>query len=118
MLNKQAIKTAIVALEFLERARTSGGSKPDATIDIIDTQNTLELMRKLDNGDIIADIWWDDVFSLQSDEDTFTKDERITLDEAREVLRRASNNHDAEVGINWGVLDSIMRDVRGGDYKH
>lgn len=35
----------------------------------------------------------------------------ITPDQCREVLLRAKKNHDAEIGINWGVLEFYLDDV-------
>ena len=32
--------------------------------------------------------------------------EQLTIEEARWVLQMVDKNHDCEVGINWGVIDS------------
>lgn len=65
------------------------------------------------DGEVIASTWdIDDVKSLQDDEDEFDESERITDDEAKEVLQMANDNHDATVGINWDVLQSHLDHVR------
>ena len=50
-------------------------------------------------------IIWDisDVKSINSD---------LSDDECREVLIRAKDNHDANVGINWEVLETIAQNIK------
>lgn len=67
------------------------------------------------DGEIIASTWEiDDVKGLQDDEDEFDEADRITDEEAKEVLKLADNNHDATVGINWEVLQAHLDYVREG----
>lgn len=47
----------------------------------------------------------DDVKRMEGYED-------LTDDEAREVLRRAQDNHDATIGINWDVLEVYADEVK------
>ena len=35
----------------------------------------------------------------------------LTLDQKREVLRRLERKHDAEIGINWDVIDVKIEEV-------
>lgn len=75
-----------------------------------------QLITEFINGDIITSTWTiDDVKSLQSNEDEFTEEERITDDEARAALKLADDNHDATTGINWDVLQECVDMVREGN---
>ncbi len=58
------------------------------------------------NCDDSISITWhiDDVRSLAHDID-------LTDDQCREVLLRADKYHDANIGINWGVLGQHLTDV-------
>ena len=61
-------------------------------------------MSKEKNKDSIKIEWGvDDVFNL---------DDTLSIEEAREVLRLAEKEHDANVGINWDVLDSWILHVK------
>ena len=74
------------------------------------------LINALLDGDAIASLWWvDDVYSLTDDEDYEIGDgipSDITLEQARDTLRRAELNHDAEYGINWDNLRMMLEDVK------
>lgn len=57
--------------------------------------------------------WWhiDDII----EQDNGAEDEPysdLTEDEAREVLRLMTKEHDCEVGINWDVIDAWIEHVK------
>lgn len=57
-----------------------------------------------DKIDEITIVWGiDDVKSIAED---------LTDDQCREVLQMAKNNHDANVGINWEVLEQYAEEVK------
>jgi hypothetical protein len=57
-----------------------------------------------DKIDEITIVWGiDDVRSIAED---------LTDDQCREVLQMAKNNHDANVGINWEVLEQYVEEVK------
>jgi hypothetical protein len=63
------------------------------------------------NPDWMAE-WWhiDDIQSFHDyDEDD---PERLSDDEAREVLRLMEKYHNCEVGINWDVIDNWIDHVK------
>lgn len=66
------------------------------------------------DGDTIASLWSiEDVFAVMFPDEDGTRghtDDEIA--EAREVLELADREHDATVGINWGVLEAHLDYVR------
>ncbi len=107
MLNEGTLKITARALDYLL-----------ANVDLskLQRQNAETAAGYIDdliNGDMIASYWTiDDVKSLQGDEDDFTEEERITDEEARQVLKAADHYHDATIGINWEVLQAHLDMVR------
>jgi hypothetical protein len=73
------------------------------------------LINALLDGDAIASLWWvDDVYGLTDDEHYECGTPRdITLEQARDTLRLAERNHNAEIGINWDSLRSALETVKG-----
>src|SRR6266571_5073581 len=99
MLNEEQLKVTQHALDYLLAHADLSESEASAG------RQAYEVIGSLIVGDMIASYWTiDDVKSIQDDEDELTEDERITDDEARQVLRRADLHHDATSGINWDVL--------------
>ena len=107
MLNESQLKITARALEYLlANADLSKMQRQSA-------QTAATYIGDLINGDMIASYWTiDDVKSLQDDEDKFTEEERITDEEARQVLKAADHYHDATIGINWDVLREHLNMVR------
>jgi hypothetical protein len=64
----------------------------------------IEHMQMLEGGqDVYSKIWHvDDVLSI---------DPTLSRDRARLVLQMAMDNHDADLGINWGVLKAYINQV-------
>ena len=107
MLNDEQLKITARALDYL--LANADLSKPQRQY----AEAAAGYIDGLINGDIIASYWTiDDVKSLQDDEDEFTEEERITDEEARQVLKAADVNHDATIGINWDVLREHLDIVR------
>lgn len=50
-------------------------------------------------------------------EDVKTVYETLTNEQAREVLRLCESEHDADVGINWGVIEYWVGQVLAGSNK-
>jgi len=44
-------------------------------------------------------------------------DDTLTNDEAREILQLIKNGHDANIGINWEVIDSYIDFFRANKGK-
>jgi len=59
-------------------------------------------MQVLEDPDVIAIKWHIDDVQHQAKEMGYT----LTDDMAREILSIAKRRHDANIGINWGVLDA------------
>ena len=65
-------------------------------------------------NDTINIIWHiDDVRSLAHDINVDVTDEQC-----REVLARADKDHNADIGINWGVLGQHLAEVLGETNGH
>lgn len=45
-------------------------------------------------------------------EDVLSRDPTMTREEAFEVLEAVKDNHDAEVGVNWQVIDEHIEQRR------
>ncbi len=54
-------------------------------------------------------------FSVWGIEDVQSQRESLTEEQCIEVLESLGNNHDANVGINWEVIDSVICDTFGYD---
>lgn len=64
------------------------------------------------DGDSIAIIWTiEDVKDLSTDDDG-QPDGTISDQEARDTLRLADSEHEADCGINWGILEEYLNSVR------
>lgn len=65
--------------------------------------------------EVLASYWEDKIASVWSVEDVeMVAEERgrpITRKFARRVLKYAHEEHNAEVGINWAVLETIMDEL-------
>jgi len=99
MLNEDQLKIAQRALDYLmANADLTPNEKYAAQCAYV----------KLDpfiDGDSIASVWSvEDVYSLHTDDDG-EPDGSITPEQARAVLKAADNDHDANIGINWDVLE-------------
>ena len=44
--------------------------------------------------------------------DVLSVDETLTLSQARQVLYMLKHNHDASIGINWGVIQETIQGVK------
>lgn len=107
MFNEDSLKIAQRALDaFMESEELTASEQQAAKKAYADLDDLID-------GNAIASVWYiEDVKSLQEDEDEFTEEERITDDEARQVLKLADSEHDATVGINWDVLRAWLDYVR------
>lgn len=59
------------------------------------------------SGDLIVSAWSTDDVIAQAEEDGFL----ITREQAREVLTQLEQNFDAQVGINWTTISSVIQEV-------
>lgn len=66
----------------------------------------------LSNPDWIASWWHISDVHQQANGGDSDEAEEIADEEAREVLRLADKYHDAEEGINWGVIESWIDHVK------
>ncbi len=102
MLNEEQLKVTHRALDYLLAHADLSESEASAG------RQAYEVLGSLIVGNVIASYWTiDDVQSLQED-----GAERITDEQARQVLRRADLHHDAAIGINWDVLQEHLNKVR------
>jgi len=58
---------------------------------------------------LIRDEWCEDDITDQCEQ----IGEELTLDETRKVLEIIVKSHDAEIGINWGSINSAIDEVVG-----
>lgn len=119
MLNQDQLKVAQRALDFyLEHNRE------DLTVSETQTaQSAYQGLDQLIDGDVIASIWTvEDVYSIMF-EDAEDQDYEMNrghtdteIQTARQVLRNAERNHNAEYGINWDTLraelEAIQEDIK------
>jgi hypothetical protein len=67
----------------------------------------------LRSGDAIAIIWTThDVLAATATED---EEDTLTQEQAREVLRYAWHNHDAQYGVTWDTLSDAADHLFGAD---
>ena len=64
------------------------------------------------NPDWVAEWWHIDDIIQQDDGAEDEPHSDLTEDEAREVLRLMTKEHDCEVGINWDVIDAWIDHVK------
>jgi hypothetical protein len=64
------------------------------------------------NPDWVAEWWHIDDIIQQDDGAEDESHSDLTEDEAREVLRLMTKEHDCEVGINWDVIDAWIDHVK------
>ena len=64
------------------------------------------------NPDWAAEWWHIDDIIQQDDGAEDEPHSDLTEDEAREVLRLMTKEHDCEVGINWDVIDAWIDHVK------
>lgn len=108
MINEQVLEVIHAAL--MRYANTGGlDNRPERKLA---WERAEALVGALKTGDTIASLWSvDDVYALSLNDDG-EPDGSISVEEAREVLKRAENRHDAEVGINWDGLRYHLEEVR------
>lgn len=59
-----------------------------------------DAIEEMQSGEAVVSGWHvDDVLSL---------DDSLTREEAKEILESADHNHDASIGINWDVLETLI----------
>lgn len=111
----QLTKDELTTLEGLLEKLT-----PDDPGSVIDQEqlDTVALLSKIGQlldthpDDVLYSEWWiDDVQSLDDDGDY---DGKITPEVARGVLQRVERDHDANVGINWDVIEYHLDEVLEG----
>lgn len=98
MPDQETINIIVLALERHKRTLTpfTGEGRDE----IQHTRKALTWMKALQRGDAIVEQWSvDDAYSLSDD---------LTNDEARAVLQHVKDNHDAEQGINYEVLNDAL----------
>ncbi len=115
MLSEDQLKMAQQALDYFMEFRGKTG-EPLTDSEMATAKRAYAELDQLIDGDVIASIWTiEDVFSIMfpdDDEDRGHTDKEIET--ARQVLRNAERNHNAEYGINWDTLraeyDAIKED--------
>jgi hypothetical protein len=70
-----------------------------------DWKNIAEYRQQIIDGEAIAIVW------TVEDVEYLANLRSCTTHQAKEVLKRAFDKHDAEIGINWDVLDAILDEV-------
>lgn len=109
MFNKDSLKITIVALELLIDKNIRGLYTLHES-ELSAATQALAGMQDMLDGNVVASVWTiADVKSLVDEDD---EREPVTDDEAREVLELADEQHDANYGINWDVLNSHLDFVR------
>jgi hypothetical protein len=66
------------------------------------TQAIQDLQRELESR---TDANW--IFSAWHVDDVLSERPDLTEEQCREVLRNLERNHDANIGINWEVIDTV-----------
>lgn len=91
---------------------------------LVRLNNAIATMDEIADGNTIESGWSvEDVLGLTDDEGyefayvngEIVPPSDITVDQARRVLERAENNHDATIGINWEVLEYHLDEIREED---
>jgi hypothetical protein len=62
---------------------------------------------------VLEEYWKDRIASIWDIEDVQSKRPSLTDDQAREVLDRVEDNHDANYGINWEIIDVNIDELFG-----
>lgn len=75
------------------------------------TTDTLQQMRTIIRGELDSRGDSDCIYMGWCVEDIQQQRPDLTVDQCREVLRTLSRRHDAQVGINWTVIDIIADDL-------
>lgn len=55
--------------------------------------------------EVLNEYWTDQIADVWHIDDVKAQKPSLTEDQAREVLDRVMDTHDANYGINWGILD-------------
>ncbi|MEH3828023.1 hypothetical protein [Enterobacter roggenkampii] len=65
----------------------------------------IELLQQHQHDDfVLCSVWYED--------DVRNVDDSVTTEEARAALRHAARHHDADQGINWDSLKTVLDVIR------
>ncbi len=103
MFNTKQLEVLAFALERLLKSEYDGLDK--STI-----ERTQARVAEFQRGDVIADVWSIEDVQGMIDEDG--GEAPVTVEEAREVLESALDNHDANYGLTWDGLKDILDEIR------
>jgi len=68
-----------------------------------DSEKAQKLLKKKFWTDRIASTWCiEDIIDRAKEQD-----KKVTVKQARKILQDISHGHDAEIGINWDVIDCV-----------
>jgi hypothetical protein len=108
MSTRRRFENLKTLLDAIDTASLMGIELPPLFFDLV--KNVQEEFKDELSGDAINIVWSIGDIHSYNDETSNVNDDykKLTDDEARGILLQIERNHDAEIGINWDVIDVYL----------